>query len=106
MNTTHPRIQAASEFAHTHTRQAVGRSNTRVAPHPLALAQTGYYGRIDEDGRIRTTKIHVHIAGEHGPACGARLHPLMAFHFCSSGARSYVDCERCERTVELLSATS
>jgi hypothetical protein len=77
-----------------------------VTPGLLSLAQTGYYGRFDAEGRVRTTKIHVHIAGENGPACGSVLHPLAAFHFCASGAHTYVDCEHCQQVVERLSAVA
>jgi hypothetical protein len=100
----HPRVAAASLFVGRHPLPAIEAEGVRVAPSLLPLAQTGYYGRIDDEGRIRTTKVHVHLAGEAKPACGSRLHSQMAFHFCASGARTYVDCERCERVVDILTA--
>jgi hypothetical protein len=92
------RITTACEFASRRALPAAAAENS------LPPAQTGYYGRIDESGRIRTTKVHVHIAGESKPACGVHLHPQMAFHFCSSGLTTYVECERCQHVASLLTA--
>lgn len=63
----------------------------------LSGCSTGYYGRFDSTGRMRVTKTHVRLNGEHGPLCGARVHPEQGFHFNAPGVhREYLECRSCK----------
>lgn len=65
---------------------------------PVSGLSVGYYARRDK-GRHIATKVHVHRAGR-GPICGARLHPEMAYQWCSHSTTAYVECRSCLRALD------
>jgi hypothetical protein len=84
------RFRTATQYALTHKHSGYGCGRP--------VMQTGYYGRIDEQGRTRTSKTHVRFVGEDGPLCKANLHPDMAFHWCANRAEmTFVECDSCKQ---------
>lgn len=61
------------------------------------MTSTGWFG-VPGRRMGSTVSTKVHFVENHRPICGARIHPLALYQWCSRGMNwDYLECRNCKR---------